>query len=250
MLLVAITLVVCAPGYPGTSAEAQPAMDALARALGGPAHRPVEAVYEETADGGLKRLAAKDAALLLAPLPFFLDQERKLALAARMMAVPKDGTGPLQKWTLVTGKEHPADLRGYPVQSTAGYSPRFVHAMSPPLKGGKVVDSAAILSGLRRAANGAAPPPQAGAAELLARADDAWSRRADLPEAASAEQLYLEAARADPSNAAAYAGAIRAKAFRIGREKDGGRRGPIAAEAVAVGQLCEQHAAPSPLCDY
>ena len=93
-------------------------------------------------------------------------------------------------------------------------------------------------------------PPQAGAAELLARADDAWSRRADLPEAASAEQLYLEAARADPSNAAAYAGAIRAKAFRIGREKDGGRRGPIAAEAVAVGQLCEQHAAPSPLCDY
>src|SRR5256885_954853 len=154
MLLLAITLVVCAPGYPGTSAEAQPAMDALARALGGAAHLPVEAVYEETAEGGLKRLGAKDAALLLAPLPFFLDQERKLALAARMMAVPKDGTGPLQKGTLVTGKEHPADLRGYPVQSTAGYSPRFVHAMSPPLKGGKVVDSAAILSGLRRAANG------------------------------------------------------------------------------------------------
>jgi len=95
-----------------------------------------------------------------------------------------------------------------------------------------------------------APPPEAGARELLARADDAWSRRADLARADTAEQLYLEAARADPRNATAYAGAIRAKAFRIGREKDGGKRGQLAADAVAVGQLCEQHAAPSPLCDY
>jgi hypothetical protein len=154
MLLVAITLVVCAPGYPGTSAEAQPAMDALARALGSAAHLPVQAVYEETAEGGLKRLAAPDAALLLAPLPFFLDRERDLALAARMMAVPQDAGGPLQKWTLVGGKDRPADLQGYAVQSTAGYSPRFVHAMSPPLEEGKVIDSPAVLSGLRRAANG------------------------------------------------------------------------------------------------
>jgi hypothetical protein len=154
MFLVAITLVVCAPGYPGNSAEAQPAMDALARALGGAAHMPLEAVYEETADGGLKRLAAADAAILLAPLPFFLDHERALALAARLGAVPKDG-GPLQRWTTVTGKDHPASLEGYAVQSTAGYSPRFVHAMSPPpLAGAKVVDSPAVLSGLRRAANG------------------------------------------------------------------------------------------------
>jgi hypothetical protein len=154
MLLVAITLVVCAPGYPGNSAEAQPAMDAFARALGAAAHLPLRAVYEETAEGGLERLAAADAALLLAPLPFFLDQERKLGLAARLMAVPRDG-GPLQPWTLVTGKDHPADLQGYAVQSTAGYSPRFVHAMSPPpLRNAKVIDSPSVLSGLRRAANG------------------------------------------------------------------------------------------------
>src|SRR2546423_9242303 len=127
MLLVAITLVVCAPGYPGSSAEAQPAMDALARALGGAAHLPLQAVYDETAQGGLERLAAPDAALLLAPLPFFLDHERDLALAPRMMAVPKEGGGPLQGWTLVTGKEHAQDLEGDAVQSTAGYSPRFVH---------------------------------------------------------------------------------------------------------------------------
>jgi tetratricopeptide (TPR) repeat protein len=95
-----------------------------------------------------------------------------------------------------------------------------------------------------------APAPQAGAEELLARADQAWFRRADPAQAELAEQLHLEAARADPRNAAAYAGAIRAKAFRIGREKDGGKRGQLAADAVAVGQLCEQNAAPSPLCDY
>ena len=154
MLLVAITLVVCAPGYPGTPAEAQPAMDALARALGSAAHLSIQAVYEETAEGGLKRLEAPDAALLLTPLPFFLDHERRIALAARMMAVPKDGGGPLQKWTLVAGKDHPGGLEGYALQSTAGFSPRFVHAMSAPLKDAKVIDSPAVLSGLRRAANG------------------------------------------------------------------------------------------------
>jgi tetratricopeptide (TPR) repeat protein len=95
-----------------------------------------------------------------------------------------------------------------------------------------------------------APPPEAGATELLARADEAWSRRADIAQAGTAEQLYLQAARADPRNAAAYAGAVRAKAFRMGREKDGGKRGQLAADAVAVGQLCEQDAAPSALCDY
>lgn len=95
-----------------------------------------------------------------------------------------------------------------------------------------------------------APPPEAGTEQLLARADEAWSRRADLAQAETAEELYLQAARADPRNAPAYAGAIRAKAFRIGRERDGGKRGQLAADAVAVGQLCEQNAAPSPLCDY
>src|SRR4051812_8530504 len=95
-----------------------------------------------------------------------------------------------------------------------------------------------------------APAPEAGPEQLLARADEAWSRRADLAQVEPAEQLYLQAARADPRSAAAYAGAIRAKAFRIGREKDGGKRGHLAADAVAVGQLCEENAAPSPLCDY
>jgi len=95
-----------------------------------------------------------------------------------------------------------------------------------------------------------ARPPEAGAAELIARADETWAKRADLPQAKEAEDLYLEAARADPRNAIAYAGAVRAKAFRIGREKNGEGRQKLAADAVAVGQLCAQNASPSPFCDY
>ena len=153
MLLLALTLVVCAPGYPGNSAEAQPAMDALARALTRATGAPVQAVYEETAEGGLRRLAAADAALLLAPLPFFLDHEAGQSLTARLMAVPR-GSAPLQRWTLVAGKERAQALDGFAVQSTAGFSKRFVHAMAKPLERAQVIDSAAVLSGLRRAAGG------------------------------------------------------------------------------------------------
>src|SRR5437588_465963 len=58
--LFAATLVVCAPGYPGTAGEAQPAMDALARALAAEAKLPpssLSAVYEETEAAGMRRLA-------------------------------------------------------------------------------------------------------------------------------------------------------------------------------------------------
>lgn len=92
--------------------------------------------------------------------------------------------------------------------------------------------------------------PQAGPAELLARADEAWARRADPGQAAAAEDLYLQTARADPGRPEAFAGAIRAKAFRIGREKDGAERTRLAESAVAVGQLCEEYAPAAPQCDY
>jgi hypothetical protein len=155
--LAAVTLVVCAPGFPGSSAEARPGMDALAKALAGAGHLPagsLSAVYEETGAGGLRRLAQKDAALLLAPLPFFLDHEKELRLVARLSAVPRDGEA-LERWTLVTGKDHPPSLEGYTVQSSAGYSKRFVHAAAPGLP--KQVDirpGSAVLSALRRAADG------------------------------------------------------------------------------------------------
>jgi hypothetical protein len=153
--LLATTLVVCAPGYPGTSAEAQPAMDALARALGDEAHvSGITAVYEETEAAGLRRLRQQDAALVLATLPFHLEHEQELRLTARLSAVPRDGSA-LERWTLVAAKEHPPSLDGYAVHSIAGYSKRFVHAAAPSLpRDVEIVPVTAVLSSLRRAASG------------------------------------------------------------------------------------------------
>jgi tetratricopeptide (TPR) repeat protein len=95
-----------------------------------------------------------------------------------------------------------------------------------------------------------AQTPQAGADELLQEAGKAWSRRAEPGQAAQAEELFLEAARADSRRAEAYAGAIRAKAFRIGREKDGDERTRLAGSAVVVGQLCEEKLPAAAACDY
>jgi hypothetical protein len=132
-------------------------MDALAKALVGAGHLPpgsLSAVYEEGEAGGLRRLAQNDAALLLAPLPFFLDHEKDLRLVARLSAVPGGGEA-LERWTLVAGKDHPASLEGYTVQSTAGYSKRFVRAAAPGLPGQVDIQAgAAVLSALRRAASG------------------------------------------------------------------------------------------------
>jgi len=102
------------------------------------------------------------------------------------------------------------------------------------------------------------PPPlesmaaasQADAGKLLAEADARWARRAEPGQAAAAEDLYLQAARADPRRPEAFAGAIRAKSFRIGRDKDGAERLRLAQSAVAAGQLCEENAPAAPLCDY
>jgi hypothetical protein len=157
LALAAVTLVVCAPGSPGNTAEAQPAMDALARSIAKVATLPADsltAVYEETEAGCLRRLAEKDAALLLATLPFYLAHEQQLRLAPRLSAVPQGGEI-LQSWTLVTGKDHPASLEGYTVQSSAGDSKRFVHAVAPKLPAKvEIQPVGAVLSGLRRAANG------------------------------------------------------------------------------------------------
>lgn len=160
----AAALVVCAPGYPGSTAEAQPAMDAFAAAVGAAAGWPagqLEAVYFETEQGGLDRLERDDAVLALVPLPFFLAHGERLRLAPRAQAVVAGGE-PSEPWTLVaaTGSlASPGGLAGFEVVSLAGYVPRFVRG---PALGGwgeipagtRVAFSGAVLSALRRAAAG------------------------------------------------------------------------------------------------
>jgi len=158
----ATALVVCAPGYPGSTAEAESVMDAFAAAVALAAGQPggaLSAEYHETEAGGLARLARPDAGFLLAPLPFFLAHEAELRLVARAQAVMQGGEAS-EVFSLVAGKgtvSGPAALGGWEIQSTVAYAPRFVRG---PALGGwgplpattKLVFSGAVLSGLRRAA--------------------------------------------------------------------------------------------------
>lgn len=159
-----LTMVVCAPGYPGSTAEAQPAMDGLADAVDAaagwdPGRFAVE--YFETEQGGLDRLAAADAGVALVTLPFFLEHRAALDLRPEILAVP-EGRRAEEPWTLVAGAglvERPGDLDGWTLTSLAGHSEAFVRG---PALGdwGRLPDSVeitfstAVLTSLRRAARG------------------------------------------------------------------------------------------------
>jgi hypothetical protein len=159
-----VTIVVCAPGYPGSTAEAQAAMTAFAAATASAAGwQPEElsAVYFETEQGGLDRLAEPDAALALVPLPFFLQHRAELSLEPRLQAVQQGGAA-AEPWTLVAAAgvvKGPESLAGFELVSLAGYVPRFVRGPAlgawgvlPPTV--TITFSSAVLSGLRRAAAG------------------------------------------------------------------------------------------------
>jgi len=181
------TLVVCAPGYPGSTAEAQPAMDDFSEAVtraAGWSDGAFDAVYFETEDGGLARLAEPDADLAMVTLPFFLEHRKELDLRPIALAVPA-GREPLEPWTLVTGVakvRQPSDLEGWRIVSLAGHSPRFVRG--PALDGwgelpagAEISFSGAVLSSLRRAAKGEPvavllDAEQAAALDRLPFADD------------------------------------------------------------------------------
>ncbi len=156
-------LVVCAPGYPGTTAQAQPSMDAFARAAGraaGWAEGDLGAVYHETETGGLERLRDAEAALALVPLPFLLKHGEELGLRPRLRVVQEAGAD--EVWSLVVPRgrvSSPASLEGWEVTGTPAYAPGFVRG--PALGGwGELPASARItftpspLSALRRAAAG------------------------------------------------------------------------------------------------
>jgi hypothetical protein len=158
------TIVVCAPGSPGTTEEAQGAMDAFAAAAGVRAGLPsgaLGAVYAATEEAGVARLKAPDAAVALVSLPFFLEHGKALALRAELQPVPRGGTG-TERWSLVARKGRvtaPAALDGFSVVSTAGFSPGFVRGAALGAWGklpasAKIVQSPAVLSALRRAAAG------------------------------------------------------------------------------------------------
>ncbi|HTY94201.1 MAG TPA: hypothetical protein VMC02_09950 [Steroidobacteraceae bacterium] len=156
-------LVFCAPGYPGTSGDAQPLVAQFATALGAAAGWPagsLEAVYDASEKSDLERLAAADAALAFVPYPFFVQHGAAVHMVplAQADVVP---VGIQQRWTLVMRPGHaplPGGLAGLGIISTAGYAQDFVRDVlreAGPLPAGTAVaPTGQVLSALRRAANG------------------------------------------------------------------------------------------------
>ena len=156
-------LVFCAPGYPGTSGDAQPLVGEFASTLAAAAGWPagsLTAVYDASEQSDLQRLAAPDAGLAFVPYPFFVQHGAALHMVPIAQAdVPPAGVQ--QRWTLVMKSGHPAPpaaLAGMTLISTAGYAQDFVRAVLQT-RGTLPADTTItatgqVLSALRRAANG------------------------------------------------------------------------------------------------
>jgi len=158
-----IHVVLCAPGYPGSTAEAQPTMNAFAFSLAnnaGLAKTAVTAIYEQSVDAGLAELTKPETSVALVTLPFLLQNGEALKLVPRMVWVQAAGAT-TEVWTLVAQKGRvsgPAALAGFTIVSTAGYAPSFVRqalsAWGTLPESTKIMASAQVLSGLRKAAGG------------------------------------------------------------------------------------------------
>ncbi|MGA9523893.1 MAG: hypothetical protein WBV82_20700 [Myxococcaceae bacterium] len=158
-------IVIAAPGYPGTPAEAQPTMDSFAASVAkaaGWAPGSLGAQYENTEQGGVSRLSEKNAAMALVPLPFWVEHGKALGLEPKLEVVMQGSTAPTETWTLVAKKGRvtsPASLEGFTVASTAGYAPGFVRGALAGWgtlpESVKVTESRQVLSQLRKAASGA-----------------------------------------------------------------------------------------------
>jgi len=151
-------IVVVSPGSPGSTDEAKASMAAFAAAASAKAHVPLEAIYDPTEAGGVSKLDS--AGIGLVALPFFLAHEADLKLRPRLDVVQK-GRPPLERWVLVTqkGRAKTAEaLAGMTIVSNAAYAPGFVRGvvaeLGPPPKDLKLQQSTAVLSSLRRAAEG------------------------------------------------------------------------------------------------
>jgi hypothetical protein len=159
----AVTMVFCAPGYPGGTSDAQPFLDAFAAAAAAAAQWPagsLTATYDATEAGGLDKLAKPDAALAFVPYPFFVEHAAALHLVPLVQA-DVTGVGAQERWTLVAKKGRvsgPAAISGYTILSVAGYAPDFVRSYALVSWGlpadVKISQSAQVLSVLRRVAAG------------------------------------------------------------------------------------------------
>jgi len=156
-------IVVAAPGFPGTTAQAQPTMDLFARALAGAAGLPAASVataYFESESGGTDALARSAVRYALVPLPFYLKHaEGAAALTPRLLV--EEGGGARQVWSLAAARGQVPDaaaLAGGEILGTPGYAPGFVRLALEDWgaipAATRITPTAGILSALRRASGG------------------------------------------------------------------------------------------------
>lgn len=157
------TLVVCAPGFPSNTVEAQPTMDelagALARGAGWEAGQ-VRAAYYPNLEDGLAALREERAGWGLVPLPFYLEFRDQLELRPALQ-VTRDPEAS-EVWSLVAARgaiDAPEALAGWELSGISGYSPRFVRRVvladwgDPPVSA-QVRFGSRVLADLRKAAGG------------------------------------------------------------------------------------------------
>lgn len=161
--LEAATIVFCSPGSPGDTAQAQPAMDQLARAVekaGGLAAATVSSEYHEAEAAGVDALRAPGTLVGAVPVPFFVAHGKELGLEPRLGIVTT--TGQQERYALVVRKgtaARAADLAGWEITGTAGYAAGFVRRAFVK-EFGALPDDARVsftgspLQALRRAATG------------------------------------------------------------------------------------------------
>lgn len=158
-----LSVIVCAPGYPGTTETAQPTMDAFAHSVATAArwkNGGLAAEYFQTLEGGLARLAEDDAALALVDLPFYLTHRDALGLKALLQVTPASGAA--ERYSLVARRgalAGPQSLAGWEVHGMQGYAPRFVRGVlladwGPLPDSAEIRFTSRIVSSLRRAAAG------------------------------------------------------------------------------------------------
>jgi hypothetical protein len=126
-----VSMVLCAPGYAGSTKEAQPSIDALMKALAQSAKwdgKDLLGAYYETDKDGIAALSKPDAALAMVTLAFFLEQQDAAKLTPRMLASMKDRPA-MERWALAAKKgtvKDAASLDGFTIASGISFSPRFV----------------------------------------------------------------------------------------------------------------------------
>jgi hypothetical protein len=166
MPLRADRLVLCAPGYPGTTEEAQPTMDAFAAAVLESAEDPtgsLEAVYtnDESRCGELLSEPSTILALVTAPYLFKHREGQGLRPVGRVLPAGAGETASPDPWSLVAKKgaiQGPQDLDGWAIAGTASYAPGYVREALGSW--GTLPSSTSfqfqprVLSALRKAARG------------------------------------------------------------------------------------------------